>query len=186
MASSSLNVLSGIAAAAAGFAGEKVSKNGSVPGLDLAAIVPALIGKNGNSLGIAGTLASMAAKSGLLNSSNIGSLVEMAGSVLSFSNKTGTAKKGTTDSIAGLAATIAGNSGSVASLGSIATLASKLAKPAKNEKELTGIASQLGKSLSSSCGLSFNGPAGALNGLNKVMGNDTKGELFKAVLKGLG
>ena len=185
MASSSLNVLFGIAAAAAGLAGEKVSKSGSIPGLDLAAIVPALLGKTGGAAGIAGTLATMAAKSGLLNSSKMGNLAELAGSLLSSSTKTGTAKSAAAGGIAGLAAAVAGCTGSGANLGTIAALASKLGKTAKNDKELTGIASSLGKTLSSSCGLSFNGSGTALNALGKVLGGDAKGELFKAVLKGL-
>ena len=186
MASSSLSVLSGIAAAAAGLAGEKVSKSGSIPGFDLAAIVPALLGKTGGGGGIAGTLASVAVKSGLLGSSKMGSIADMAGSLLSFSNKSAPATKGATGGIAGLAAAIAGSSGSGANLGAIATMASKLGKTAKNDKELTGIASGLGKTLNSSFGMSFNGSGTALKALDSVMGNDTKGGLFKAVLKGLG
>ena len=84
MALSALNVLSGIAAAAAGLAGEKVSKDGSVPGLDLATIIPALLGSKtgGTGSNLLGTLASAAAKSGLLTSDNIGKLAELAGTLL--------------------------------------------------------------------------------------------------------
>ena len=183
MASSALNVLSGIAAAAAGFAGEKVAKNGSVPGLDLAAIVPALLGKSGGAAGIVGTLASLAVKSGLLNNSKLGNLAGLAGSLLSF-NKTGAETKAA-GGIEGLASAIAGTSGSGASLGSIATLASSLAESVKDKRELTGIATELGKILNSKSGISFPGGGVALNALDKVMGNDVKGNLFKAILKGL-
>jgi hypothetical protein len=181
MASSALNVLSGIAAAAAGLAGEKVSKDGSVPGLDIAAIIPALLGKTGG--GAVGALASVAAKSGLLNSSNLGNLAGLAGSSIS-SSKAGAAKNPAAEGIAGLAAAVVGNSGSGANLASIASLASKLANTTKNSKELTGMASELGKTLNGS-GVSFSGSGTALKALDKVLGGDTKAELFKAVLKGI-
>ena len=72
MASSAINILSGVAAAVAGLAGEKVSRDGTVPGLDLAAILPAMLGKSGGIAGImGGTLASVA-KTGLLNNSKLG------------------------------------------------------------------------------------------------------------------
>ena len=183
MASSSLSVLSGIAAAVTGLAGEKVSKSGSIPGMDLAAIIPALLGKSGGG-GLMGTLASAAVKSGLLGGSKMGGLADMAGSLLSLPT-TGIAKKTPANGIGGLAAAIIGSTGSGANLGSIAAMASKLVKTAKSDKELTGIASGLGKTLSSSFGLSFNGSGTAIKALDKVMGNDTKGDLFKAVLKGL-
>ncbi|MDR2701245.1 MAG: hypothetical protein LBB72_02290 [Spirochaetaceae bacterium] len=183
MASSSLNILSGIAAAAAGFAGEKVPKNGSIPGLDLAAIVPALLGKTGGASGIAGALASVAAKSGLLDNSKLGNLADLAGSLFSSGN-TGAIKK-TTGGIEGLAAAILGNSGSGAALGSIASMAITLAKSVKNKKELTDIASNLGKTLSGTFGVSFNGAGTALKALNNVLGSDAKGELFKVILKNL-
>jgi len=183
MAASSLNILSGIAAAAAGLAGEKVSKNGTIPGLDLAAIVPALLGKAGGASGIAGVLASAVAKSGLLNQSKLGNLANLAGSLLSFGN-TGAVKK-TAGGIEGLAAAIAGNSGSGANLGSIASMAITLAKSVNNKKELTDMASSLGKTLSGNFGVSFNGPGTAMKAMDKVLGNDTKGELFKAILKNL-
>jgi hypothetical protein len=181
MALSALNILSGIGAAAAGLAGEKVSKSGSIPGLDLAALVPALLGKAGGTGGIAGGLLSAVTKTGLLKESNLAGL---AGSLFSFDSTAGTAKKTATEGVAGLAAAILGNSGTGTALGSIATLASTLAESAKGAKGLTGIASQLGKALSSS-GVSFEGGATALKGLDKVLGGDIKGELIKAVLKGL-
>jgi len=180
---SSLNILSGIAAAAAGLAGEKVSKNGSVPGLDLAAIVPALLGRTGGASGIAGTLASVAAKTGLLRSSKLGGLANLAGSLFSSGN-TGTINK-SAGGIEGLAAAIAGNSGSGASLGSIANMALTMAKSVNNKKELTDMASNLGQTLSGSCGVSFNGAGTAVKALDKVLGSDAKGELFKAILKNL-
>jgi hypothetical protein len=184
MASSALNVLSGIAAAAAGLSGEKVSKSGSIPGFDLAAIVPALLGKSTGVAGIAGTLASVASKTGLLNSSNLGNLAGLAGSLIS-STKTQTAKNTSSEGVMGLASAIFGNSGSGADLGSIATLASKLGKTAEGAKGLTGIASELGSTLKNSFGISFNGSGTALNAMTKVMGGDTKADLIKAVLKGI-
>jgi hypothetical protein len=184
MSSSALNVLSGIAAAAAGFAGEKTAKNGTIPGLDLAAIIPAMLGmKTGGIGGFAGTLASMAAKTGLLNSSKLGNLAGLAGSLIS-SGKAATVNKAATG-IEGLAAAIAGNSGSGTDLGSIASIALNLSKTASNKKDLTGMASTLGNALSGKFGISFNGGSTALKALDKVTGNDSKGELFKAVLKGL-
>ncbi|WP_461255225.1 hypothetical protein [Treponema sp. R80B11-R83G3] len=182
MALSALNVLSGIAAATAGLAGEKVSKDGAIPGLDLAAIIPAMLGKSGGIAGIAGGALAAVAKTGLLNNSKLGNLAELAGSLFSF-GKADTAKKAT-GGIAGLASAIIGNSGG-GSLASIATMASGLAKSAKNEKEVTGMASDLGKTLSSAFGVSLSGGGTALKALDSVMGKDTKGELFKAVLKGL-
>jgi hypothetical protein len=184
MASTALNVLSGIAAAAAGLAGEKVSKTGSIPGFDLAAILPALLGnKTGGAAGLVGTLASAASKSGLLNASNLGNLASLAGSLISIT-KTGTAKKTGSDGILGLASAILGNSGSGTDLGSIATLATKLGKTAEGAKGITSIASELGKSLKSS-GVSFNGTGTALNALTKVMGGDGKADLIKTVLKAI-
>ena len=183
MASSALTILSGVAAAAAGLAGEKVSKDGTVPGLDLAAIIPAMLGKTGGAASIVGNLASVAAKSGLLNSSSLGNLAELAGSLLSPGNSV--AGKKVSGGIEGLAAAIVGNSGSGASLVSIASLASTLAKSVKDKKELTGMASNLGKTLGGSFGVSFSGGGTALKALDKVTGSDVKGELFKAVLKGL-
>jgi hypothetical protein len=59
MSSSSLSVLSGIGAAVAGLAGEKVSKSGEIPGFDLAAILPALLGNSG---GIGGSIVSAVAQ----------------------------------------------------------------------------------------------------------------------------
>jgi len=182
MESSAINILSGIAAAAAGLAGEKVSKDGKIPGIDLAAILPAMLGKSGGIAGIVGGALAAAAKTGLLKNSKLGNMAELAGSLLSF-YKPDTAKKAT-GGIASLAAAIIGNSGA-GSLGSIAAMASNLAKSAKNEKEVNGMASELGKTLSGSFGVSFAGGGTALKALDKVMGSDAKGELFKAVLKGL-
>ena len=187
MAASALNVLSGIGAAVAGLAGETVSKTGSIPGFDLATIVPALLGNKtgttgGGAGGMAATLVSAVAKSGLLNNVN---LVELAGSLLSFGNSSGTTGKTTTGGVAGLAKAIIGNSGKGADLGSIATLASSLAGSVKDKKGLTSIASDLGKTLSSSFGVNFEGGGSALKSLDSAMGGDIKTDLFKAVLKGL-
>ena len=188
MAASVVSILSGIMAASAGLAGEKVSKSGSIPGLDLAAIIPALLGKSGGAAGIMGTLASAASKSGLINNANI---AELAGSLFSVA-KTQAVKKpaasgaaGKID-VAGLAAAIIGSSGTGANLESIASMAMTLGKSAKDTKGLTKIASDLGKTLSSSGGISFGGGGTALKGLDKVLGSDVKCDLFKAVLKGLG
>jgi hypothetical protein len=183
MASSALNILSGIAAAAAGLAGEKVAKDGTIPGLDLATILPALLGKSGGAAGVLGNVANLAAKSGLLNSSNLGNLASLAGSLLSV-GKADTAKKAT-GGIEGLAAAIAGNAGTGAALGSIAKLASTLGKSAKDKKETTSIASELGKTLSGKFGVSLGAGGTAIKALDSVLGSDVKGELFKAVLKGL-
>jgi len=182
MALSALNILSGIAAAATGLAGEKASKDGTIPGLDLAAIIPAMLGKSGGIAGIAGNALASIAKTGLLNNSKLGNLAGLAGSLFSF-EKTDTTQKAS-GGIAGLAAAIIGNSGT-GSLGSIVTMASSLAKSAKNQKEVNGMACELGKTLSGSFGVSFDGGGTALKALDKVMENNTKGELFKAVLKGL-
>jgi len=182
MSSSALNILSGIAAASAGLAGEKVAKDGTVPGLDLAAILPALLGKSGGAAGVLGNVANLAAKSGLLNSSNMGNLASLAGSLLSVGKAQTTTKA--SGGIEGLAATITGNAGTGAALGSIATLASALAKSAKDKKETTDMASELGKTLSSQFGVSLGGGT-AIKALDSVLGKDVKGELFKAVLKGL-
>jgi hypothetical protein len=182
MASSALNILSGIAAAAAGMAGEKVAKDGTIPGLDLAKILPALLGKSGGAAGVLGNVASIAAKSGLLNSSNLGNLASLAGSLLSV-GKTETASK-TAGGIEGLAAAIVGNAGTGSALGSIAKLASTLVKSTTDKKETTSVASELGKTLSSKFGVSLGGGT-AIKALDSVLGSDVKGELFKAVLKGL-
>jgi hypothetical protein len=182
MASSALNILSGIAAAAAGMAGEKVAKDGKIPGLDLATILPALLGKAGGAAGVLGNVASLAAKSGLLNSSNLGNLASLAGSLLSVGKAPTTTKA--SGGIEGLAAAIVGNAGTGSALGSIAKLASTLAKSATDKKETTSMASELGKTLSSKFGVSLGGGT-AINALDSVLGSDVKGELFKAVLKGL-
>jgi len=184
MASSALSVFSGIAAAAAGLAGEKVAKSGAIPGLDLATIVPALLGNAGSAGGIVGKIASVASKTGLLNSSNIGKIAEIAGTLISLKKTTGAAKAPAED-IAGLAAAIVGGSGEGSKLASIATMASKLAKTAKDSNALTGMASELGKTLSGKFGVSFNGAGTAVKALDKVLEGDTKSELFKAILKGL-
>ena len=182
MASSALNILSGIAAAAAGLAGEKVAKDGTIPGLDLEAIIQALLGKSGGAAGVLGSVASIAAKSGLLNSSNLGNLASLAGSLLSVGKAPTTTKA--TGGIEGLASAIAGNAGTGSALGSIAKLASTLAKSATDKKETTSMASELGKTLSSKFGVSLGGGT-AIKALDSVLGSDIKGELFKAVLKGL-
>jgi len=182
MALSAMNILSGIAAASAGLAGEKVSKNGAVPGLDLAAIIPAMLGKSGGAGGFLSGAISMAAKTGLLKNSKLGGLAGLAGSLLSF-GKTSAVNTGGTG-IAGLASAIIGGSGA-SSLGSIAAMASNLAKTANSPTEVNGMASELGRTLSGSFGVSLGGGETAIKALDKVMGNDAKGELFKAVLKGL-
>lgn len=187
MAASALNVLSGIGAAVAGLAGESVSKSGSIPGFDLATILPALLGNKtgttGGTGGIAATLVSAVAKSGILNNVN---LVELAGSLLSFSKTSGTTTgKTASGGIAGLAQAIIGGSGKGADLSSIAAMASTLAGSAKDKKGLTSIASELGKTLSSSFGAHFEGGGTALKSLDSTMGGDIKTDLFKAVLKGL-
>jgi hypothetical protein len=187
MALSALNVLSGIAAAAAGLSGEKVSKTGSIPGFDLAAIVPALLGnKTGGATGLVGTLATAAAKSGKLNASNLATLAKLAGSLISSTKKTQTAAKGTAaEGIMGLASLIFSNSGSGTDLGSIAKLATQLGKTAEGEKGLTSIASELGSTLKNSFGVHFDGAGTALNAMTKVMGGDAKADLIKTVLKGI-
>jgi len=185
MASSALSLISGIAAAAAGLAGDKVAKDGAVPGLDLATIIPALLGKSGGAGGILGTLASVASKTGLLNSSNMGKLAELAGSLISSSGKAGGAKTAATG-IAGLAAAIAGGTGSGSNLASIASMAAKLAGTVKGgDKGLTSMATELGSTLASKFGVSFEGSASAITGLSKVLEGDTKSKLFTAILKGL-
>ena len=187
MASSALNVLSGIAAAAAGLAGEKVPKSGIIPGLDLSTILPALLGsKAGGAGGLAGNLISAVAKSGLLQNVNI---AELAGSLLSMGSAKSSAatdSKKPLEGIAGLASMIAGNSGSGANLVSIASLATKLAGTAKDDKGLTSMAGELGKVLSGNFGVSLAGAGTALKALDKTVEKDTKGDLFKAILKGLG
>ena len=141
MASSALNVLSGIGAAVAGLAGESVPKTGVIPGFDLASIVPALLGKavgGGGAGNLLGTLTSIAAKTGLVKEGNLASL---AGSLFSFAASSGTASKSAAGGIAGLAAAIAGNSGKGVDLASIATMAMGLTKNTKDTKGLTSIAS---------------------------------------------
>jgi hypothetical protein len=208
MAFSALNVLSGIAAAAAGLTGEKVSKTGSIPGFDIAAILPALLGskaggaaglvgtlasaaapallggKAGGAAGLVGTLASAATKSGVLNASNLGNLASLAGTLISATSKAKAPAKSTgSDGIMGLASAIFGNSGSGADLGSIATLAAKLGKT--TDGGATGVASDLGSTLKNSFGVHFDGAGTVINALTKVMGGDGKADLIKAVLKGI-
>ena len=187
MATSALNVLSGIGAAVAGLSGETVSKTGSIPGFDLAAILPALLGKSGGGTAgnLLGTIASVASKTGVLNSSN---LAGVASSLLSFgATKAATTKKAdASGGVAGLAAAIMGCSGKGASLVTIATMASTLSQSAKGTKGVTSIATQLGKTLNSSFGVAFEGSGTAIKALDKVMdGTDLKSTLFKSVLKGL-
>jgi len=190
MASSSpLDILKGIGAAAAGLAGEKVAKSGSIPGLDIASIIPALLGgKSGGSSNLLGTIASVASKSGLLKDTKLGNIADLAGSLLSIgksSSKT-TAKTSTkADGIAGLAASILGSTGTGANLASIAASALKLGKTAENDKSLVGMASELGKTLSGKFGVSLAGSGTAVNALDKVIGNDLKATLFTSILKGI-
>jgi len=211
MASSALNVLSGIAAAAAGLAGEKVAKDGIVPGLDLATIVPALLGSKSTGTGtgssLLGNIASAALKSAVSKAtggtsgasssgSGLGQLASLAGTLLTSSaakkatetkaaatTKTSTASSAVA-TIASLAAAIAGNTGG-SSLATIATLASKLAGTAKTEKEKTSMASELGKTLSSAFGVALNGSGAAVTALEKALPSDAKSTLFTSILKGL-
>ena len=184
MASSSLNVLSGIAAAAAGFHGEKVSSSGSVPGLDLGKILPAVLGeKAGGAAGILGSLASVASKTGLLGDSKLGNLAGLAGSFLSVGNGSGLCSSA--GGIGGLASAILGNSGSASSLGSIASLATKLGKTCSSKNELLGMVTDLGKTLKGQGGVSLPGGSTAVKALDGVLGNDAKGTIFKTLLKGI-
>jgi len=186
--SNALSILSGIGAAAAGLAGEKVAKSGSIPGLDIAAIIPALLGKSGGGagdlLGKVASVASVASKAGLLNNAKLGGVAELAGSLLSIGKASGTASKAK-DGIAGLAAAIMGGDGSGSALSSIASMALGLGKTAKDEKSLTGMASDLGKTLAGSFGVSLGGAASSVNALDKVLEPDIKTDLFKSVLKGI-
>ena len=189
MASSALSILSGIGAAAAGLAGEKVPKSGSIPGLDFATIIPALLGNKAAGGGVLGKVASVASavsKTGLLKNVDLGNLAGLAGSLISTkavkSSKTAVEEKG---GIAGLAAAIMGGTGTGASLASIATLASKLGKTAEDDKGLNGMASELGKTLAGKFGVSFGGSGTAVKALDKVLEKDTKTDLFKSILSGL-
>jgi len=183
MSTSALSILTGIGAAAAGLSGEKVSKSGEIPGFDIASIITALLGKSGGGGNLLGTIASLASKTGVLNSSNVGKIAELAGSLIS-TGKTSSSKK-ETSGIAGLAALITGGSGSGADLVSIATMASKLGKTAKDESSLSNMASDLGKTLSGNFGVSFNGSEKTVNALDNVLENDSKSVLFKSILKGI-
>ncbi|MDR1803805.1 MAG: hypothetical protein LBQ94_09390 [Treponema sp.] len=206
--SSALNLLSGIAAAAAGLAGEKVAKDGTVPGLDLATIVPALLGSKTGATGsssVLGNLASAAVKtavskatsgtSGSGSGAALTQLASLAGTLIT----TSAAKKATTTkaaatttskastavaTIASLASAIVGNTGG-STLSTIATLASKLAGTAKTDKEKTSMASELGKTLSSAFGVSLNGTGSVITALGKALPSDTKSTLFTSILKGL-
>jgi hypothetical protein len=202
---SSFSVLSGIAAAAAGLAGDKVAKDGSIPGLNMASIVGALAGSAGGgsalgglvsglagNLGGLGGLVSAAAKSGLLTPENMSALTKVASSFLSAKAPAATAvKKAAADTtgVGGLAAMIAGTSGSAGDLGKIATLAASLAKTQKSEKEVGSLASTLGKTLKSSFGVGLDVPATAVSGLGKALtasgGSGDSGALLQNILKGL-
>jgi len=205
MASNALSILSGIGAAAAGLAGEKVSKSGSIPGLDIATIIPALLGNKkaaagGEDTGKAGkaskateiigkvaSVASIASKAGLLKNTKlegIAGIADLAGSLLSV-GKAGKAVDEGAGGIAGLAAAIMGGSGDGSSLASIASMALKLGKGAEDDKSLAGMATSLGKTLSSSFGVSFAGSGTAVKALDSVLEQDTKTDLFKSILKGL-
>ena len=185
MASSALSILSGIGAAAAGLAGEKVSKTGVIPGLDIATILPALLGKAGGAAGILGKVASAASKSGLLDSSKLGNLAELAGSLITAKKASGKTAAAEKDGIAGLAAAIMGGTGTGASLASIASAAMKLGKTAEDDKSLKGMATDLGKTLAGKFGVSFGGSGTAVKALDKVLEKDTKTDLFKSILSGL-
>lgn len=185
MASAGLNILTGIGAAAAGLAGEKVSKTGTIPGFDLAAIVPALIGKSSGGNNLLGTLASVATKTGLLNSENIGKITELACTLISAGKTSGAADTKAKSGIPGLAAAILGGSGSGADLATIAKMATKLGKTAEDENSLLGMATDLGKTLSGQFGVSFGGSKTAINALDKVMEDDPKTAILKSILKGI-
>ena len=188
MASNALSILSGIGAAAAGLAGDKVSKNGSIPGLDIASIIPALLGQSGGAaggiLGKVASVASVASKAGLLNNSKLGNIAELAGTLLSVGKADAKASKAT-DGIAGLAAAIMGGDGSGSAIASIASMALGLGKTAKDEKSLTGMASDLGKTLAGKFGVSLGSTATDVKALDNVMEPDTKTDLFKTILKGI-
>ena len=188
MASSALSILSGIGAAAAGLAGEKVPKTGVIPGLDITSIITALLGKAGGAgavLGKVASVASLASKAGLLKDSKLGNLAELAGSLISTKEKT--SAKATTEKggITGLAEAIMGGGGTGASLASIATMASKLGKTAEDDKGIKGIATELGKTLAGNFGVSLAGSGTAVKALDKVLEKDTKTDLFKSILTGL-
>jgi len=190
MASSALSILSGIGAAAAGLAGDKVPKSGVIPGLDIASIIPALLGSKADSGGVLGkvaSVASLASKAGLLDVSKLGNIADLAGKLLSSKTTTATAQKAATakDGIAGLAAAIIGGTGTGSSLASIATMASKLGKTAEDDKGLKGMATELGKTLAGKFGVSLGTSATTVKALDKVLEKDTKTDLFKSVLSGL-
>jgi hypothetical protein len=182
MPATALNVLSGIGAAVAGLNGEKVSGSGAIPGLDIAAMIPAMLGSKseGGAGNLLGSIASAAAKSGLVKDSNI---MELAGNLLSVDKSKGAPKKADANTVAALASAVLSCTGK-GDLASIAAIAIKLASSVKDKKGLLGIAAELGKTLASS-GVSFKGAGTALKALDKVTGGDIKGELFKTVLKAL-
>ena len=182
MAINALNILSGIGAAAAGLAGDKVAKDGVIPGFDIGTIVTSLLGKSGG--GLLGTITSVATKSGVLNSSNLGKVAELAGSLFSV-GKTKEAETKEKGGIAGLAAAIMGGSGDGAGLASIASMALKLGKTAKDEPSLLSMAADLGSTLSGKFGLSFGGSEKTVSALDKVMEGDAKTAIFKSILTGI-
>ena len=202
MSSNALSILSGIGAAAAGLAGEKVSKSGSIPGLDIATIIPALLGnkaaaggegtgkasKASDIIGKVASVASIASKAGLLKNTKlegIAGIADLAGSLLSIGKASGKSPDEGVGGIAGLAAAIMGGSGDGSSLASIASMALKLGKGAEDDKSLSGMATDLGKTLSSAFGVSFAGSGTAVKALDNVLEEDTKTDLFKSILKGL-
>jgi hypothetical protein len=192
-----VSILSGIAAAAAGLAGEKTAKDGSVAGLDIGSIVGSLVsGATGSTSsssggGILSGLKSVASKVGLgsVVSSLAGSaLTKAAGSLLGGTTEAAAAAKSDSGAggVAGLASAILGGTGSASSLSSIASLASGLIG-GKSDSAVTKIAGQLGTALSDS-GLSLNLPGAAstaLKGLTSSLGDDTKSTLFTSILKKL-
>jgi hypothetical protein len=193
-----LSIISGIAAAAAGLAGEKISKNGTVPGLDITQIIEVLgvSSANANSgarfAGIAG-FAAKAAKRGLLGAGAAG-VAELAENFIKTKKNTGKSDKRATkpeNSIAGLASIIAETTGKAADLIKIAELASVLAKDKKNDTELKGAASLLGKTLKEKFGIAFNlSDSSVLKELEKIFpsakeSGDLKGDLLKAILKNI-
>jgi len=206
MASNALSILSGIGAAAAGLAGEKVSKSGTIPGLDIATIIPALLGnklgavgavaegiagkagkagKTTDILGKVASVASIASKAGLLKNTKLEGIAGLAGSLLSIGKASGKSVDEGAGGIAGLAAAIMGGSGDGSSLASIASMALKLGKGAEDNKSLLGMATSLGKSLSGDFGVSFAGSSAAVKALDNVLEEDPKTDLFKSILKGL-
>ena len=189
-----MTLIKKIGAAAAGLAGEKASKDGVIPGLDLTKLLPAVLGSSGgNGSSIAGTLVSAASKllggsnksSTTGSSSKLGNLASLAGSLFSIGKSTGTTANKAASGIEALAAAIASNAGSGSNLGKIATMAATLAKTVKTKNELTGLAGELGSTLASKFGVSLNGGGTVIKALEKATEKNDKTELFTAVLKGL-